>query len=347
MDRTFLDRLAQLAQLEEDTLPWSALVEQLTADAERIVRIAASHSKSFPHLDWRNDADDLLQIVRGVHLDMLRQVTHGTFRLNLEAWEAVLLTRARSAVRAYAATSSATGLSGYSGSARRSRALHALRERLEVEAGTLVGDKTVVDEFNDRRASGSDGRHHAGHATVADLAGVHLAGGDALDDIVVEQPFESTVDDQLAADQLITQVIELASTRGRSTVAVATAWLARWTSDGELPSAVEVAERTGISVATVRSHLQVTRALVRGCRVVAGRSDPGSTAVAQAVADAWLEDVRLGRIAELAYERWGEGQLVPATEIARRLQRDEAEVARALAEIEAFVERHLEVDDQP
>lgn len=344
MDRTFLDRLDHLAHLEAGTPQWQALADQLTADAERMVSVAAYRSRNFPNLDWRNDADDLIQIVRGVHLEMLRQVSTGTFPLTYEAWEAVLMTRARSAVRDYATTSSATGLSGYSGVARRQRALHALRERLEVEHGTLVPDERVVEDYNDRRAS-ADGRPHTGTATVADIAGVHVAGGDALDDISVEQQFESAVEGRLAANQLIEQVLSLASSRGDQLVTVATAWLGCWASDGELPSAAEVAARTGMSAASVRSRLQVVRALAMGCRVIAGKADPGSIAVAQAVADAWLGDARLGRIAELRYERWLDGELVPVSEIARRLQRAEDEVSRALDAIEGLVERHLEVDD--
>ena len=353
IDDTLLHDLEQLAELEVESPPWRALEARILRATEPMMAIIARRSSRQPGLDWQRDRDEIVQTVREVHLRMLHEVGAHRFALPLEGWEAALLTRSRSEVRRLAESGGMTGIGAYEGAMRRKRALYELREQLEMDHRALVSDEELVEEHNrahEARAAGmaAEGKRlHSSPAQVDDLRSGLVHGLDmdlvGVDDLVEE------VLGTLSAAELVERTIALAAVRDERLGAVAEVWLSSWSGTGQLPSAAAVARELGLSASTVRSHLALARAIARGLVVVGGTAaDTTSAAVVHAIADAWLEDERLARIAELRWSRWAEGgQVVSTEQIAERLVRSTAEVDAAVAELESMVDHYLEVDDRP
>lgn len=342
------DDLETLSDLEVDSSTWRALAERILASSEASMRIASRRASHQPHIVWERDRDDILQLVRMVHWRMLSEVGAGkVFAFPFEAWEAVLLTRARSAVRGWASAVEVTGISGYSGAARRQRAMHEVRERIEVDFGERLTDDEVAETYNDRIESDAGRRVHSAQAQAADLRGVSVVAGADLARLPSTESVERLVTDRLArttTKTLVARTIEEASAKDAQLGVIAKAWLSSWP-DKDLPSAAVVARTVGVPVARVRKALDRIRDICRGLQVAGGGDDATSLALARTVAEAWSTDDRLGRVAELRWSRWPERELVSAEEIARRLCRPRADVIRALAEIEQMLERHLVVEE--
>ena len=351
MDDTLVDDLEALSKLVVGTPEWRETAERILAAHEETVSVVARKVSRQPGLTWENHRDDIVQLVRETHWRMLEHIGAGfTFPVPFEAWEAALCVRARSAVRAWAESVEVTGISSYSGVARRRRALHELRERFEVDLGLLMSDEEVVETYNDRVHPDDDGRRkHSAQATGDDLAGVSIARGMDLAYLPSAETVERLVTDQLSTEavtQLIAQTIEEASAANPQLGEIAKAWFSPWP-EGDLLSTVEVARLVGVSASTARKALAWIRLIFIGRRVVGGGSDETSLAIARTVADAWMSDDRLGRVAEMRFSCWPANELVPVAEIARRLSRTETEVARAIVEIERLLERHLTVEQGP
>ena len=345
-DNRLFDDLETLSQLEIGTPSWRALAERIFASSEASMRIASRRASHQPHIVWERDRDDVLQLVRMVHWRMLSEVGVGkVFAFPFEAWEAALLTRARSAVRGWASTVEVTGISGYSGVARRQRAMHEVRERIEVDLGERLTDDEVAETYNDR-ISGPGPRVHSAPAQTADYRGVSVVAGADLARLPSTESVERIVADRLADEMtatLVARTIEEAAATDAQLGAIAKAWLSSWP-DENLPSTAQVARTVGVPVARVRKALDRIRAICRGLQVVGGGDDATALAVARTVAEAWSADDRLGRVAELRWSRWPERELVSVDEVARRLSRPRADVVRSLEVIEQMLERHLVVE---
>ncbi len=345
-DDQLFDDLEALSQLEIGTPSWRALAERIFASSEASMRIASRRASHQPHIVWERDRDDVLQLVRMVHWRMLGEVGVGkVFAFPFEAWEAALLTRARSAVRGWASTVEVTGISGYSGVARRQRAMHEVRERIEVDFGERLTDDEVAETYNDRIGGGPT-RVHSAPAQTADYRGVSVVVGADLARLPSTESVERLVADRLAdatTMTLVARTIEEASAIDAQLGVIAKAWLSPWP-DENLPSTALVARIVGVPVARVRKALDRIRAICRGLQVAGGGDDATSLAVARAVAEAWIADDRLGRVAELRWSRWPERELVSVDEVARRLSRPRADVVRSLEVIEQMLERHLVVE---
>ncbi len=349
MDDHLFDELDTLSRLEIGTPSWRDLAERILASSESMTRVVAYRASHQKHLVWGRDHDDVVQIVRQVHRRMLDEVGVGrTFPLPFEAWEASLLTRARSAVREVAESSQMTGISGYTGVARRQRALHELRERFEVDLGEQLSDEELADTYNDRLHPDDDDdrRVHGAEATPDDLHGVDVVAGDDLAYLPSQESVEHLVAEQLSLETttaLVARTIAEASAQDPRLGEIARAWLSPWP-DGDLLSAAEVARMTGVSTARVRKDLGRLRAIFVGVHLTGGGDDATSLAVARTIAEAHLRDDRLGRVAELRFSRWSEQELVPADQIATLMERPRADIDRALAELETLLEGHLVVD---
>ena len=184
---------------------------------------------------------------------------------------------------------------------------------------------------------------HSALAHGADMRGVRVSTDVDLSAYPGPTSVEGVVAEHLADAEAVS-VVELAiaesSYEDTELGTVAHAWLSGSIDDG-LPSASWVARTTEISPAKVRKHLRRVQALLAGFRLTGARRDATSIAVACAVADALFYDDRLGRVAELRWERWTEGVELTAERIAERMSRPVADVRRAIVVLDSFVDDHL------
>ena len=344
MNTSLLASLSKLSSLELGSPKWREVAEQIVAELEPSVEAIGRRISRQAYLVWDRDRDDIVQIVRVVHWRQLQEVSvENVFSFPLEAWEAVLVTRARSAVRDWASTVDVTGISGFSGIARRRRSMYEVRERIEADFGELLSDEEVAETYNDRLMSSLGARVHSALAHGADMRGVRVSTDVDLSAYPGPTSVEGVVAEHLADAEAVS-VVELAIAESFYENAelgtVARAWLSGSIDDG-LPSASWVARKTRISPAKVRKHLRRVQALLAGFRLTGARRDATSIAIACAVADALFYDDRLGRVAELRWERWTEGVELTAERIAERMSRPVADVRRAIVVLDSFVDDHL------
>ena len=99
LDPTLLEQLQAISMLTVDTPEWKAAVNRFLVASEPLVPGIVVYAGRQPHINLGRDRDELMQIVRETAERMLREVSNRRFPLPFEAWEAVLLTRSRSAAR--------------------------------------------------------------------------------------------------------------------------------------------------------------------------------------------------------------------------------------------------------
>lgn len=346
-DDGLVNDLDELSGLTVDSEAWLSLAKKILEQGDDTVwRVARSVSRR-PGIIWKTHGDDIAQVVRITLWQMLKNIGAGiTFPLQYEAWEAALFVRARSAVSEWADSGEVTGFSGHSGMARRKRSLYQIRSQLEMDYGRQVDDEEVVEVYNGRLDGDGDHRSHSAPATIADFAEPQFTQHVDMTLIPSEVMVETLVTEKLSTEataQLIEQCVAEASSVNVELGEIARTWFSPWP-DGDLLPATEVAGILGISPARVRNRMLTIRAIFIGQHVVGGGKDEETLAIARTIASAWLRDPRLGRVAELRFSKWSDGELLSVQEISQRLARSPTEISRAIDEISSLLDEQITID---
>ena len=253
---------------EEDPERRALLVNRfLSARRPLCVSIARRAAGKRPGLSWSRDGDDLTAIAMSVAAELVQRSTTGKAGDPPWRWEAMLTTRANSAIREWAESSALSGVSGMTGAMRRRRSIVTTWERLAADTGrTPTTAEVLAAQRGDALGRSNPGKQGA-LATAQDVAEIdaafvtHLQAAESIADFqdpLADIELEDTI------RSIVTQCAEVDDMLG----AFADVWLHRVVSDPD-PLSV-VARDVGVGPALARRLVVQVREVAAGVLSRAG-----------------------------------------------------------------------------
>lgn len=226
-------------------------------------RVAQRHCR-YPGLDWSRDADDLVSLVRETEIAILAGIASGDedALACVPGFESALFVRGRSAIRSYADSVAATGISGYTGVRRRQHAL--IQHQRDIQAAGIdpLSTSELIADWNEMVSSTRKNPQKQGcFAVEADIVSpVRVYPRDPQDLSSIPGNITSTADVEM--DDVIARTIAWCQAESDILGQVAKLWLA-WYPDGEQMSPKAIAEQLHLSAPGASSRISRVRKMFK------------------------------------------------------------------------------------
>ncbi|KAB1661615.1 hypothetical protein F8O07_06840 [Pseudoclavibacter sp. CFCC 13796] len=226
---------------------------QLRTPAMSWVRSAASRN-NLPYAEYEDALSEVMvALVRAVHL----YDSTPALKANVKNWSAMLRQVAVRETYRFCSAHRQHGVGGLSAMTRRSARITKARRELTAELGYEPDDQSVVDHVNEQvNRSVRDPVKAGARVSVDDLRPHRVVTGD---DAHMERLRAADVQQDVDVAIMIDRVIRECERRDPAVGSVARAWVGRVAATGEVASVSEIRSATGLSVRTVRAHIEQVR----------------------------------------------------------------------------------------
>lgn len=231
-------------------------IVQLRTPAMYWVKSAASRN-NLPYTEYDDALSEVMvALVRAVHL----YDETPALKSSVGNWSAMLRQIAVRETYRFCAAHRQHGVGGLSAMTRRSARITKARRDLTAALGYEPDDQSVVDHVNDEVDRTVRNPVKAGaRVSLADLRPHQVLTGD---DAHMERIRAVDAQEDVDVAILVDQVIHECEQQDPSVGGVAQAWIGRVATTGEVASIAEIRAATGMSVRTVRAHVEQVRSLL-------------------------------------------------------------------------------------